>query len=203
MCSWIRPLSAAALLIPVAVVSAGAQTRSNWSVQGSALYAGLGGEAYSGIDAGAGFEVQARRKLSPVWSLGCGFQGTYHSLSAFSGDLKLQGAFCEPRRLVDINSESVFPYVAARGAVLRQSLSSGDFKSSADGATMNLGAGIMMPFGNTAGSFPTLLELGASAGYTWFGDFSATSGTGEGSVTGSTGGGWNFVLRVGIAVGLP
>ena len=193
----------ALILLAGAIVPAAAQTRSTWSLQGSALYSGLGGNAYSGIDAGPGFEVQARRKLSPVWSLGCGFQGTYHSLSAFSGDLKLQGGFCEPRRLVDINSESVFPYLSARASVLRQSLTSGAFKSSADGATINVGTGIMMPFGSSAGSFPTLLELGISAGYTWFGDFSATSGTGQGAVTGSTGGGWNYVLRVGIAVGLP
>jgi hypothetical protein len=178
----------------------GAQTRSTWSVQGSGLFAGLGGDAYSGIDPGPGFELQIRRRLDPTWSLGCGFQGTYHSLSAVSGDVKLQGLFCEPRKLIDIQSDKVFPYVSARGSVLRQDLTSGTFESSANGATANLGAGLMMPFGNGASAHPTVLELGASAGYTWFGDFSANAP--GGTISGSTGGGFNFILRIGLAVGM-
>jgi hypothetical protein len=178
-----------------------AQTRSTWSVQGSALFAGLGGDAYSGIEVGPGFELQIRRRLDPTWSLGCGFQGTYHSLSLVSGDVKLQGLFCEPRKLIDIQNDKIFPYISARGSVLRQSLSSGTFESSADGATANLGAGIMMPFGSGASTHPTVLEFGASAGYTWFGDFSATTQSGQ-AITGSTGGGFNFILRVGLAIGM-
>jgi hypothetical protein len=192
-------LSLVSLLLALAL-PAGAQTRSLWSIQGSVLYAGLEGEAYSGTDPGPGFEAQIRRRLSPLWSLGCGFQGTYHSLSAFSGDVSLQGIFCEPRRIVDINSDVVFPYVSARGAVLRQSLSSGTLHSSADGATINVGAGLMVPFGNTASDHPTLLEFGGSAGYTTFGEYSTVDPSG--TRTGSTGSGWNFVLRVGIAIGL-
>ena len=195
-------LITAAVLVGVATHRGGAQTRTTWSVQGSGLYAGLRGDAYNGIDPGAGFEAQIRRKLAPVWSLGCGFQGTYHSLTQFSGNMSLQGVFCEPRRLVDINSESVFPYLSARGAVLRERLTSGTSTGSADGATINVGTGVMMPFGNTAGSYPTLFELGASAGYSSFGDFIVTDTRGAGSVTVSSGSGWNFVLRVGIAIGL-
>jgi hypothetical protein len=193
-------LVSAALLAGLAL-PLGAQTRSTWSIQGSGLFDGLGGDAYSGIDPGPGFELQIRRRLDPTWSLGCGFQGTYHSLSAVSGDVKLQGVFCEPRKLIDIQNDKVFPYISARGSVLRQSLTSGTFESSANGATANLGAGIMMPFGSGASAHPTVLELGASAGYTWFGDFSATS-SGNRTVTGSTGGGFNFILRVGLAIGL-
>jgi hypothetical protein len=59
----------------------------------------------------------------------------------------------------------------------------------------------MMPFGNGASAHPTVLELGASAGYTWFGDFSATTQSGR-EATGSTGGGFNFILRLGLAVGM-
>src|SRR3954471_13385982 len=90
-----RLLTAAALV--GAAVPLGAQTRSTWSVQGSVLLAGLGGDAYSGLDPGGAFEIQARRKLNPYWSLGCGFQGTYHTFTQFQGDVKLEGAFCEPR----------------------------------------------------------------------------------------------------------
>ena len=80
-------LLVAVVLVGIARLPAGAQTRSTWSVQASALYAGLKGDAYDGLDPGAGFEVQVRRKLTPLSSLGCGFQGTYHSLTSFSGDM--------------------------------------------------------------------------------------------------------------------
>jgi hypothetical protein len=181
---------------------AGAQTRATWSIQGSGLFAGLGGDAYAGIDPGAGFELQIRRRLNPYWSLGCGFQSTFHSFSEFSGDVKLQGGFCEPRRLVDVGSEHVFPYVSARGSVLQQAVSDPTgFSGSANGLTANVGAGIMVPFGSSTSSFPTVLELGGSAGYTWFGDFSAQVTSGR-QLTKSTGGGFNFILRVGLAVGL-
>jgi hypothetical protein len=194
-------LLSAALLASLAL-PLGAQTRSTWSVQGSGLLAGLGGDAYAGIEPGAGFELQVRRRLNPYWSLGCGFQGTYHSFSELAGDVKLQGGFCEPRKLVDVGSERVFPYLSARGSILQQSVSDPiGFEGSATGFTMNLGAGIMLPFGSGAGRYPTVLEFGASAGYTSFGDFSATSPSGQ-TLTNSTGGGYNFILRIGLAVGL-
>src|SRR5205814_2103480 len=58
----------AVVLVGIATPAAGAQTRSTWSLQGSALYAGLKGDAYDGLDPGAGFELQVRRKLTPLWS---------------------------------------------------------------------------------------------------------------------------------------
>jgi len=193
-------LAAAALLL-VCVRDASAQTRSTWSVQGSALLAGLGGSAYSGIDPGAGFEIQARRKITPTFSLGCGFQGTYHTFTKFQGDVKIQGLFCEPRQIIDIGSESIFPYISARGSILQMNQSDNTgFDASATGVTANVGGGFMIPFGNPASQHPTLLEFGASAGYTSFGDL--TSNAGGSSQTRTTGGGWNFVLRVGLAVGL-
>ena len=192
----------AALVLCIAHQSTAAQTRSTWSVQGSVLLAGLGGSAYSGIDPGGGFELQARRKLSPTTSLGCGFQGTYHTFTKFQGDVKLQGVFCEPRQIIDVGSESVFPYLSARGSVLQRNDSdSTGFNASATGFTANVGGGLMVPFGSATSSHPTLLEFGASAGYTWFGDLTATLANGR-TQTRTTGGGWNFVLRVGFAVGL-
>jgi hypothetical protein len=192
----------AALALSIALGSARAQTRSTWSIQGSGLVAGLGGSAYSGIDPGGGFELQARRKLTPTVSLGCGFQGTYHTFTKYQGNMKMQGAFCEPREIIDVGSESIFPYIAARGSVLqRNDTDPTGFDATAAGVTANGGAGVMIPFGSATSSHPTLLELGASVGYTWFGNISWTDRTGR-SFTHETGGGWNFVTRVGLAIGL-
>lgn len=202
MNSYFRSLIPAALLC-VAHLSLAAQTRNDWSVQGSGLYAGLGGSAYRGIKPGTGFEVQGRRKLNQYWSLGCGVQGTNHSLTTLAATETLQGLFCEPRRLVDINSEHFFPYFAGRAAVLRQRLASGDVTKSARGVTMNLGTGMLIPLINAAGNYPTLLDFGASAGYTEFGDFVTTQSGVTILKTDPNGGGWNYVLRVGLVMGLP
>ncbi|MGH7616986.1 MAG: hypothetical protein ACREPM_07140 [Gemmatimonadaceae bacterium] len=200
--SRLASLALAAFVLGIAQTTAGAQTRSTWSLQGSLLSAGLGGSAYSGIDPGVGFEVQARWKAAPTFSLGCGFQGTYHSFTKFQGSVKLQGLFCEPRQIVDIGSESVFPYVSARVSLLQMNQSdSTGFNATATGGTINVGGGVMIPIGAATAQHPTLLEFGGSAGFTQFGDLTSTAANGQ-SVTRTTGSGWNFVLRVGFAFGL-
>jgi hypothetical protein len=202
MNSYVRPLIAAALVcVPQFTVAA--QTRNEWSVQGSALYAGLRGAPYDGIKAGAGFELQLRKRLNQFWSLGCGVQDTHHSMRQLNGNETLEGIFCEPRKLVDINSERFFPYFSGRAAALRQRLTSGTITSSARGFTVNFGTGMLMPVAGGKSRYPTLFEVGVSGGYTQFGDFI----TSENDVTiekhSPQGGGWNFVARVGLAVGLP
>jgi hypothetical protein len=200
---YFRPLIAATLFC-VAHRSAAAQTRSDWSVQGSGLYAAFRGSAHRGVKPGGGFELQARRKLNQYWSLGCGVQDTHHSLSdGFLGNETLQGLFCEPRRLVDINSEHFFPYFSSRAAVLRQQLESGDITRTARGVALNIGTGLLMPFMNTRGNYPTLFEVGVSGGFTNFGDFTTTQSSQTAGNTVPHGAGWNYVVRVGLAVGLP
>lgn len=208
MNSYVRPLIPAALLC-LAHLTAGAQTRNEWSVQGSALYAGLGGSPFSGIKPGAGFELQGRKKLNQFWSLGCGVQDTHHTMKSLSGSEnltgseKLDGLFCEPRRLVDINSEHFFPYFSGRAAVLRQRLKSGTVTSSARGFNVNFGTGMLVPVTGGATNYPTLFEVGVSGGYTEFGDFITTAQGLTIEKRDPTGGGWNYVLRVGLVVGLP
>lgn len=192
-----RPLIAA-MLVAAAGLKASAQTRSPWSIQGSALYTQLGGKANSGVGAGSGLELQGRRKINPLVSLGCGIQGTGHPLKGAIGSERLRGIFCEPRRVVDVNSESVFPYVSGRLSILRRSISSDTLRSSAFGAGLALGAGAVMPMSNTSGRFPMLFEMGASGGYTLYNSFTAENGNKSGS-----GRGWNFIFRLGFAVGLP
>ena len=196
-------LITAVTLLAAAQLPLGAQTRANWSVQGSGLIAGLGGDAYRGVDTGYGLELQARKRLTAFWSLGCGLSGTYHEFSEFQGEIRLEGAFCEPRRVIDVGSESVFPYLSARGAFLyRNDTDSTGFNASANGITANIGAGIMVPFGSKTSNYPMLVEFGGSAGYTTFGDLNGVLRNGN-TFTRDGGSGFNFVLRAGIAIGLP
>lgn len=201
MNSYFRPVISGVLLC-VAHLSAAAQTRNEWSVQGSWLYSGLGGSPYEGIEPGRGFEVQGRKKINPFWSVGCGVQGTHHTMKSSSGKETLQGLFCEPRRLVDINSEHFFPYLSGRAALLSQHLTSGEVTHSARGFTASIGTGILTPILSPA-SYPALFEIGASAGYTEFGDFITTVRGTTIEKKDASGGGWNYVVRVGLSVGLP
>ena len=202
MNSYFRPVIAGVLLCAVHR-SAAAQTRNEWSIQGSALYSGLGGSPYRGIKPGRGFEVQGRKRINPFWSIGCGVQATHHTMESPSGRESLQGLFCEPRRLVDINSEHFFPYVSGRASILSQHLTSGDVMRRARGFTANLGTGILTPIISLA-NYPALFEIGASAGYTEFGDFITTSENGTTiEKKDPNGGGWNYTLRAGLSVGLP
>jgi hypothetical protein len=202
MNSYVRPLIAAAL-VSIPCFTAAAQTRNEWSVQGSALYAGLGGSPYDGIKAGTGFELQVRKRLNQYWSLGCGVQDTHHSLKQLSGSETLEGVFCEPRKLVDINSERFFPYFSGRASALRQRLTSGTITSRARGFTVNFGTGMLMPVAGGASRYPTLFEVGVSGGYTQFSDFITSQNAVTIEKRNPQGGGWNFVARVGLAVGLP
>jgi len=199
-------LTIALVLATLANVSLGAQTRSTWSVQGSGLFAGLGGggQAYDGLDPGFGLELQARRKLTALWSIGCGFQGTYHSYSQLGGNVRFEGGFCEPRRLIDVGSDSWFPYISARGALLwRNDSDDTGFEATANGVAGNVGAGIMLPIGSPTTKYPFVLEFGASAGYTSFGELTGHLANGTAITPRSGGSGYNFIVRVGIAVGLP
>jgi hypothetical protein len=193
--------AAAACVVACGVRSASvasAQTASRFSVQGSALFSSLAGSAYSGLDGGFGGEAQLRVRLSPPgWSLGGGYQLTYHTLSKFTGHELLHGPFIEPRRVVDINSDNTFPYVSGRFSFLQQKLSSGNVSGSATGLTANAGGGILRKI-----SYGALMDLGATVGYTWFGQGNwKDSGSGT-LLTGPAGSGYNVVVRVGLAVGL-
>jgi hypothetical protein len=201
MNSYFRPVISGVLLC-VAHLSAAAQTRNEWSVQGSWLYSGLGGSPYDGIEPGRGFEVQGRRKIDQFWSLGCGVQETHHTVKSSSEKEALQALFCEPRRLIDINSEHFFPYLSGRAAILSQHLTSGDVTLSARGFTANVGTGILTPIVSPA-KYPALFEIGVSGGYTEFGDFITTRDGITIEKRDAIGGGWNYVVRVGLSVGLP
>ena len=201
MNSYFRPVISGVLLC-VAHLSAAAQTRNEWSVQGSWLYSGLGGSPYEGTEPGRGFEVQGRKKINQFWSVGCGVQETRHTMKSSSGKETLQALFCEPRRLIDINSEHFFPYLSGRAATLSQHLTSGDVTLSARGFTASVGTGILTPIISPA-KYPALFEIGVSGGYTEFGDFLTTKDGITIEKRDAIGGGWNYVVRVGLSVGLP
>lgn len=185
-----------------------AQSAQRFSVQASGLYVGAYGDAYEGLKPGVGAEAQLRYTPS-VWSFGVGGQMSSHDLNepGFEGyKVKLTGAFFEPRRVIDVGSAQVAPYISARFAYLRQSIdldltdgvSTVDLKAEASGGQVNVGGGLLFRMSPRIN-----LDLGATFGMIRFGDVEVNvPGYGQTTVGGSSGTGQNLVVRAGLAIGL-
>jgi len=198
----------AALVVALLPRTTAAQSAQRWSLQASGLHVGVYGEAYEGLKAGLGGELQLR--FTPgVWSFGVGAQASSHGTTGegFDGQtVMLQGVFVEPRRVIDIGSSRVAPYLSARLAYLQQTidftLSDGvttlDVSAEASGAQVNGGGGLLMRLSPRVN-----LDLGATFGVIRFGDVLVNvPGVGQTNVAGTSGTGQNLVLRAGLAIGL-
>lgn len=195
-------LLAPSALFACAIV-AGAQSAYPNSFQASAIYNSLSGSDYKDYSGGAGVELQYRR-TSGTWSFGGGLQATSHSLDnsrGIGGTSKLVGLFVEPRYVIP-NTSSAAPYLSARLAVIRQSLTTdeivqgqGKFSGSATGLQGNLGGGVLLALSRRVN-----LDMGATFGIVHFGEFTADQS--NVSVTTQSGSGTNLVVRIGLGVGL-
>ena len=179
-----------------------AQSAHRWSLQASGLYVGVLGSAYEGLSNGKGFEAQVRYNPS-AFSLGIGYQSSVHDLNVQGFEtVNLGGAFIEPRYVLDIGSNRVAPYIAARLAYLQQKadiVELGEtYTLTADGTQINGGGGLLMRL------TPRInLDLGLTFGAINFEDVVVTNTSGQSvTATGSSGSGQNLVLRLGVSIGL-
>ncbi|MBK8056855.1 MAG: outer membrane beta-barrel protein [Gemmatimonadetes bacterium] len=169
-----------------------AQSGTLWSLQASGLYVGLSGDAYSGLDAGVGAEGQLRYNFVNGWSLGAGVQASRHKFSEDFGlleDLTLMGAFVEPRKVLPIGRSKVAPYLSGRLALLSQRTKVLGESVGATGLQVNAGGGLLFSLSPRAN-----LDFGATVGAVGFGKYA--------NVGSEAGSGSNFVMRVGLSLGL-
>jgi hypothetical protein len=164
-------------------------------VQGSGLYSGLFGQAYDEIKNGFGGELQIRYTPSRL-SIGAGVQLTFHSLEEgdASDNVKIWGAFIEPRLRIRTASPTFAPYLSARLAYLRLSVNTDDVNGSAGGGQINGGGGVLFRLSRRMN-----LDLGATFGYATFKDLESDAGAGS---TIELGSGTNLVVRAGLTFGL-
>jgi hypothetical protein len=175
------------------------QVRSPISIQASALYENVYGDAAQWrvdetLPGGVGAEGQIRYTPSAL-SFGGGVQWTTHNWTDVGEDsnLSLLGIFLEPRYVLP-GTDRLGPYLSARLALTRLELKIANEEiGTATGQTFNGGGGILVSIS------PNLaLDFGATFGYTNFSDLES-----NGSPTGlKTGKGTNIIARVGLAVGL-
>lgn len=184
----------------IATADVAAQSAQVFSLQGSALYENVQGDAFQwrldeSLPAGYGAEAQVRY-TGGAFSWGGGLQGTTHDWNDSQNNrwnLRTLGVFLEPRYVLPATSR-LGPYLSARLALtaLRLKFSDTDI-GDAKGQTINGGGGVLV-----AVSPRINLDFGASFGYTDFGEF-----TQDNAPTGlSTGSGTNLILRAGLAIGV-
>lgn len=198
----------------VAASTAEAQAGQRFSVQGSVLYADLNGDAHEGLDAGIGIEAQLRYNFPTriPFSIGVGYQRTTHGFVvddpefSVDSDVPLSGFFVEPRVVINAGSERVAPYVSARFSYLTQDFDDEVFfpelggtarigiKSS--GLTGNVGGGLLFNLAQNVN-----LDVGATFGFTNFGDTEYTIEGESFTDDEDFGSGTNFVLRAGLVIG--
>ena len=202
----------AAALVGAHAVRLPAQTAQPISVQLSGLYEGLAGEAFEDVQPGPGFEAQLRYTRG-AWSLGLGYQAVRHAyrycalatsggvcIAEIEGDINGSGLFFEPRYVFDAGSDVFAPYVSGRFSIVRQR-DNGDplYDFSVTGSSANGGGGLLFRVTPRVN-----FDAGATFGYTRFTSYRAVDKETGTVITGSAGGqaGSNFVLRVGVAIGL-
>ena len=209
-----RTLSVCGALVSIFVGAPGldAQTAQPISIQLSGLYEGLTGEAFDDVRPGAGFEAQLRYTRG-AWSVGLGYQQVRHEyrycalptstgacIADIAGDIRGSGIFFEPRYVFDAGSDVYAPYMSGRFSVVRQS-SVGDplYDFSVTGSSANAGGGVLFRVSPRIN-----VDIGGTVGYTRFSRYRAEDRQTGAVLAGSTGGasGSNFVLRVGVAIGI-
>jgi hypothetical protein len=189
-----------------------AQTAQPISVQLSALYEGLSGDAFEDVRPGAGVEAQLRYTRG-AWSVGLGYQGVRHRYRdcwlplsgggcarVLPGRTTGSGIFFEPRYVFDAGSDVFAPYVSGRFSIVRQSdTSDPQIDFSVTGSSANGGGGVLFRLTPRVN-----FDAGATVGYTRFSNYRTYDKQTGQVTTGSIGGagGSNFVLRVGVAIGL-
>jgi hypothetical protein len=175
-----------------------AQSAQSLSVQGSGLYLNLFGNAFEGADAGYGFEAQVRYTPS-AFSIGAGLQYTSHPVAGQDKHAKLVGGFIEPRYVFSTSSSTFFPYLSARGYVVRLTSENPatTIKITSTGIAANGGGGVLVRVASRVN-----IDLGATYGYIKFNDFKIKNQTNgiEGTSDGNHGS--NIVGRVGLTFGL-
>lgn len=196
-------------LVGAGTVPAAAQTRQFASIQASAIIMTLSGRGGSqsqfGWKSGLGGEAQFRIAPPGPFSIGAGVQFTSHSGSnpQFPEDRnKVTGIFLEPRYAIKVNSSKLRPYLAARVARLKQSLTleglagQSNLKWSATATGFGGGGGFLVRLGPSAN-----FDVGAAF---MTADFGKSYRDASGVVPGEEGpgNGSPFLLKAGINVGL-
>lgn len=164
------------------------------SVGGSLAYATLNGDDYAGVNAGLGFDAQARYHISKAFSIGGGFQYTSHGIENQSADFHVTGFFADARYAFSpVSTPRVSPYLGARVAATHWSVSASGAEGSASGTALGPVGGLLIRIGTAL-----QLDLGLAYLSLHFGDGKLNGTTQPNSSTSGSA----LAMRAGLLMGL-
>ena len=124
------------------------------SVAASGAYVALNGDDYAQLDAGIGFDAQARYQSRVPFSVGIGFQYSSHRIGSTDDSFHASGPFADARYTFAIRSApKVHPYLGGRFALIHWAVPG--IEASANGQAYGPVGGLMIQVGNA-----TQLDLG-------------------------------------------
>lgn len=130
-----------AVLFAFALV--GASVSAAQSIGASAVYASLGGNDFSDVDAGFGVEGNVMFPVAPSIKLGVSGQWTTHAITGETENLKVLGIFAEGRYLFTMAGKAT-PYLGARAGWAQWSFSQLGSTAKASGIPFGGGVGVMI-----------------------------------------------------------
>jgi hypothetical protein len=151
-------LFALPLLATFATSSLDAQTRRRsypsqarreppaFAIDAGGLFTSLRGDALGNVGDGTGFDVMGSIGSS-VFSLGAGYQRSWHSRPGNEDDVIVDGGFIEPRLALPFAHGNFTPYVLGRAARLTRrppNAGAGSGEPKVNGTALGLGAGTLL-----------------------------------------------------------
>jgi hypothetical protein len=173
-----------------------AQSAQPISLQASALFNGVFGNVFNGLQDGIGGEAQIRYTPGAL-SVGAGFQYTTHGLEVREENARLYGGFVEPRYRIRTGSNVLAPYLSTRFSLLKVGFSGGDLSLSSNFIQINGGGGLLYRIGSQLN-----LDLGATYGYNRLGRGTLRDRLSGTEVPVEPSSGSNLMVRLGLALGL-
>jgi hypothetical protein len=173
-----------------------AQSAQPISLQASALFNGVFGNVFNGLQDGIGGEAQIRYTPGAL-SVGAGFQYTTHGLEVREENARLYGGFVEPRYRIRTGSNVLAPYLSTRFSLLKVGFSGGDLSLSSNFIQINGGGGLLYRIGSQLN-----LDLGATYGYNRLGRGTLRDRLSGTEVPVEPSSGSNLLVRLGLALGL-
>ncbi len=119
--------------------------RPMFALEGAGLFTSLRGNALGNVGDGSGFDAMASIG-SGVFSLGGGYQRSYHSRPLNDDDVVVHGGFIEPRLALPIATGNFTPYALLRASRLTRrppGNGPGSNEPSVKGTALGLGAGTL------------------------------------------------------------
>jgi hypothetical protein len=118
----------------------------SFALDAGGLFTSLRGDALGNVGDGTGFDVMASIGSS-MFSLGAGYQRSWHSRPGNESDVIVDGGFLEPRLALPFAQGNFTPYLLGRAARLTRrppAAGVGSAEPKVNGTALGLGAGTLL-----------------------------------------------------------